>query len=124
MKRKADRLGTKANVNFQPFSNLIANFQWLSQLLMLNQSNFHTMKFNLGDYDLDLGRGDFNLDFNLGDFDLIPACYLTPFLNYLKNRSFSFWEQMFVAFLECFPMFSNIDVKYHFEARETLFMIQ
>ena len=51
---------------------------------MLNQSYFHTMKFNLGDYDLgdlglgdfslgDLGLGDFNLgDFNLGDFDLIP----------------------------------------------------
>ena len=56
----------------------------MSQLLMLNQSYFHTMKFNLGDYDLgdlglgdfslgDLGLGDFNLgDFNLGDFDLIP----------------------------------------------------
>ena len=52
---------------------------------MLNQSYFHTMKFNLGDYDLgdlclgdfslgDLGLGDFNLgDFNLGDFDLIPT---------------------------------------------------
>ena len=45
---------------------------------MLNQSYFHTMKFNLGDYDLgDLGLGDFSLgdlglgDFNL-DFDLIP----------------------------------------------------
>ena len=43
---------------------------------MLNQSYFHTMKFN---YDLgDLGLGDFSLgdlglgDFNLGDFDLIP----------------------------------------------------
>ena len=36
---------------------------------MLNQSYFHTMKFNLGDYDLgDLGLGDFNLE----DFDLIP----------------------------------------------------
>ena len=46
---------------------------------MLNQSYFHTMKFNLGDYDLgDLGLGDFRLgdlglDFNLGDFDLIPS---------------------------------------------------
>ena len=45
---------------------------------MLNQSYFHSMKFNLGDYDLgDLGLGDFSLDlglgdFNLGDFDLIP----------------------------------------------------
>ena len=46
---------------------------------MPNQSYFHSMKFNLGDYDLgDLGLGDFSLgdlglgDFNLGDFDLIP----------------------------------------------------
>ena len=36
---------------------------------MLNQSYFHTMKFNSGDCDLgDLGLGDFSL----GDFDLIP----------------------------------------------------
>ena len=36
---------------------------------MLNQSYFHTLKFNLGDYDQGyLGLGDFNL----GDFDLIP----------------------------------------------------
>ena len=41
----------------------------MSQLLMLNQSYFHTMKFNLGDYGLgDPGLGDFNLD-----FDLIPC---------------------------------------------------
>ena len=40
---------------------------------MLNQSYFHTKKFNLGDNDLgDLGLGDLALDFNLGDFDLIP----------------------------------------------------
>ena len=40
---------------------------------MLNQSYFHTMKFNLGDYDLrDLGLGDFSL----GDFDLIPKLEL------------------------------------------------
>ena len=46
---------------------------------MLNQSYFHTMKFNLGDYELgDLGLGYFSLGdlglgyFNLGDFDLIP----------------------------------------------------
>ena len=33
---------------------------------MLNQSYFHTMKCNLGDYDLrDLGLEDFNLDFDL-----------------------------------------------------------
>ena len=54
---------------------------------MLNQSYFHTMKFNLGDSDLgdlglgdfsqgDLGLGDFNLgDSNLGDFDLIPKVF-------------------------------------------------
>ena len=42
---------------------------------MLNQSYFHTMKFNLEDYDLgDLGLGEFILgDFNLGDSDLIPG---------------------------------------------------
>ena len=40
---------------------------------MLNQSYFHTIKFNLGDYYLgDLGLGDFNINFNLGDLDLIP----------------------------------------------------
>ena len=51
---------------------------------MLNQSYFHTLKFNLGDYDLrdsgledcnlgDLGLEDFILgDFNFRDFDLIP----------------------------------------------------
>ena len=56
---------------------------------MLNQSYFHTMKFNLGDYDLgDLGLGDFSLgdlglgDFNLGDFDLIPThlIFINPWL--------------------------------------------
>ena len=40
---------------------------------MLNRSYFHTMKFNLGDYDLgvlglgDFSLGDLGLDFNLGD---------------------------------------------------------
>ena len=41
---------------------------------MLDQSYFHTMKFNL-DYELgDLGL----LDFSLGDFDLIPICLISP----------------------------------------------
>ena len=118
MKRKAVRLGTKANLNFQPFSNLIAIlhslvnyviiFQWLSHLLMLNQSYFHTIKFNLGDYDLgdlgldfslgDLGLGDFNLgDFNLGDFDLIPKfCHMAcHFLNWKKYSVISLEPVLF-----------------------------
>ena len=51
---------------------------------MLDQSYFHTMKFNVGDYELgDLGLGDYELgdlglDFILGDFDLIPICLISP----------------------------------------------
>ena len=42
------------------------------QCYQVNQSYFHTVKFNLGDYDPgDFSLGDLGLwNFNLGDFDL------------------------------------------------------
>ena len=79
------RLRTKANLVYRN-SKIVGNFGIFtppfgassrpSLINALNQSNFHTMKFNLGDYDLgDLGLGDFNL----GDFHLIPVCVVDTF---------------------------------------------
>ena len=90
MKRKVVQLETKTNLNFKSFSNLNANllslvnyviiFQGLSQLLMLNQSYFHPMKFILGDYDLGgLGLGGFSL----GGFVLIPVYYIYILYTYI-----------------------------------------
>ena len=47
---------------------VLITFTYCTKLIMLNQSYFHTMKFNLRDYDLGYsGLGDFSLgDFSLG----------------------------------------------------------
>ena len=68
---------------------------------MLNQSYFHTMKFNLGDYDLgDLGLGEFSLgDLGLGDLDLIPSMGFNRLNFGIFEIFLSFQKTSFASFL-------------------------